>query len=349
MQLSKSQLIASSLAVIMLSVGLFSVLDETSKNHEAIKIPTEVYTLFSKWKLKYGFSTKTPAELAYRLKVFYNSYREVRELRERYPDAKFELNVFSALSMEEFKKGYTGIGKNEAQASQSAPAGLGAATKPALPASKTVTLGPVKNQGLCQASWAFAAVAVIESKIGGGATFSEQNLMACSGTICSFNTASQALQTAKTYGFTTEFNSPWKGTYTTCQRNNQIPLKYWRQVYDSKPSGGAAFDWKTLILQPLVNENTAVAVAVYGGTAAFKSYAGGVYPNDSCGLGEADHYVTVVGFTDSGATVTARNSWGTAWGAQGLITYKPDGKSCLCGFSSMDGSLCSFAYLSNTA
>ena len=65
----------------------------------------------------------------------------------------------------------------------------------------------------------------------------------------------------------------------------------------------------------------------------FRSYAGGIFNDYSCGV-DVDHYVTAVGYgTDANgwSYFILKNSWGTDWGEQGYMRIASLSGVGLCG------------------
>ena len=71
---------------------------------KAIKIPAHIHTLFTKFKTKYGLRTKNPSDDLFRLKNFYENFKEVEILKKKYSETKFGITKFSFFTKEELSK-----------------------------------------------------------------------------------------------------------------------------------------------------------------------------------------------------------------------------------------------------
>ena len=185
----------------------------------------------------------------------------------------------------------------------------------------TAVLGPVRDQGSCGASWAYAATTVLEGrqavKSGEKATaLSVQQLVDCVGANygCKGGFASEALFYAEEHGLMTEADYPVQGDHgeSTCKYDKE---KKAAQVDNVRGVGNPKAD---LAQGPII--------AAFQAQGDVIQYQAGIY-NGFCGE-QPNHYLAVVGWGVTSYGVEywiARNSWGPDWGEQGHIRIQIDG------------------------
>ena len=69
---------------------------------ETTTLPREVHGLFQAWAKKHGKEYATPEELLFRLTTFYQNSLLIDQLHKEHPNLKFNHNMFSDLTQEEF-------------------------------------------------------------------------------------------------------------------------------------------------------------------------------------------------------------------------------------------------------
>ena len=191
---------------------------------------------------------------------------------------------------------------------------------------KSGAVTPVKDQGICGASWAFATTGSLEGAhfISSSEllSFSEQQLIDCSRVEKGFKNngckGGNPLYAYEYYesGARPELEEVYP--YLTCprielcdcqyneQRATDVSVKASNAVMPNSPNQMKA----ALTTQPLI-------VFVEGDSNAFKTYSKGVFDSTDCGT-KTDTAALVVGFgTDSEKGLDywlVKNSWGTSWG-----------------------------------
>lgn len=192
-------------------------------------------------------------------------------------------------------------------------------------------MSPVKDQGYCYSSWAFASGTTLESAIAisknvAPVRLSEQELVDCSGSVsstagviggpygnygCNGGWMQNAWNYIKYNGISTNAAYPYKAVLQTCGQK-------------SKTKVGFVSSWNNL------NANTikaaaasgVVSIAINASSNAFRYYWSGVLQAYDC-YGPVNHAAVVIGYNDAdnggrGAWIV-QNSWGTAWGNAGRI------------------------------
>eukprot|EP00731_Ephydatia_muelleri_P007190 Em0003g1438a len=195
----------------------------------------------------------------------------------------------------------------------------------------------VKNQGQCSASYAFAAVAVLEG-INSLAndqmiSLSEQNIIDCSVPFGNRGCNGGDVYSALNYiidngGVDTENSYGFKEKQSIC-------------AYTSKNSGASATgvveiqSGNEYDLQAAVASVGPVAVSVDANTYAFRFYQKGVFRSTACSSYDLNHSMVVVGYgVYNGKDYwLCKNSWGSNWGINGYILMARN-RYNLCGIAS---------------
>ncbi len=183
---------------------------------------------------------------------------------------------------------------------------------------------PVKNQGACQASWAFSATAAME---GWGAvtgkgleSLSEQQLLDCADVVMPCNgggSPAEALKYAIADGSESERAYPYTGKVGTCQASDGTPVTHINGILRSLPGDEGA-------LRALVAQGPVSVVLNGNWLSSYASIQGGPgssgQPVNPCAGNELPPvYVaaTIVGFQLDSWIV--KFSLGTTWGANGYL------------------------------
>ena len=174
---------------------------------------------------------------------------------------------------------------------------------------------PVKNEGSCDASWAFAVTGLVEGdyKIRAGQLFnlSEQELLDCtgSGSGCSGGSPIAALRTVIAKGGLAATPSyPYTARKGTCKAI--IPVA-------TIPGAGRVPPGDEVSLQGYVAQGPVLALV--NASAAFDNYKSGIFTGP-CSDNNPTQAVLIVGYTSGGDGYwIVKNSLGASWGAQGYI------------------------------
>jgi len=187
-------------------------------------------------------------------------------------------------------------------------------------------VNPVKNEGQCDSSWAFAVTGLVEADYQirsqlGLPNLSEQELLDCTGGIsgCGGGSPPAALYTVIAKGLAKTSNYPYTALQKTCKTFLPPPLV-------KIPGAGRVPPGDELSLQNYVSRGPVLAL-VDDQNPSFASYHGGIY-NGPCGTNPTQA-VLIVGYTTDYWIV--KNSRGTSWGSMGYI-YMARNKN-LCGIA----------------
>ena len=186
---------------------------------------------------------------------------------------------------------------------------------------------PVKNEGSCDASWAFAVTGLVEAShvIRTGQLFalSEQELLDCTGSQsgCSGGSPIAALRTVIAKGGLAKTSSyPYTARQGVCKAITPVA---------TIPGAGRVPPGDEVSLQNYVARGAVLALV--NASAAFDDYKGGVFTGP-CTANDPTQAVLIVGYTTGGGGYwIVKNSRGTSWGVQGYI-YMARGTN-LCGIA----------------
>ena len=170
----------------------------------------------------------------------------------------------------------------------------------------------VKDQGTCDAGYAFSSASLIESFYlldNKNLSLSEQQIVDCSASYTTFGCQSGSRNGTLTFirekGLTTSAQYPYKGVKNNCQR----------EVGEYKPAyTHVEFNGCTDISSALYASPLSVAVNAKD----WQSYRAGVY--DGCTSTEVNHDILLIGQTAGNWRL--KNSWGVRWGEFGYIRLK---------------------------
>jgi KDEL-tailed cysteine endopeptidase len=177
---------------------------------------------------------------------------------------------------------------------------------------------PVRNQGQCESSYAFAAVGAVEGahKIASGhlISLSEQELVDCSGVSgnhgCNGGNPDDAMQWIVRHGIATQAAYPYTARLGPCKMTAK-PALFIAGVRR------VATDEKALLAAVAKHP---IAARIDASDPSFTRYEGGVYGCHTHSAGSI--WVTIVGY---GSTATGtpywiiKGSFGTTWGESGYM------------------------------
>ena len=194
---------------------------------------------------------------------------------------------------------------------------------------------PVRDQGPCRASWAFAAVAALEGQralfAGSLLELSEQQLIDCSADFsndaCRHGSVVQAFKYIESAGgIDAAYSYPYRATGMICQFD--------RQNVSARVMGVVSVENDEQVLKDAVANVGPVAVSLDVASVYFQFYARGILNGVSCSS-EANHALTVIGYgAEEGQEFwLLKNSWGTGWGEDGYLRLARNTDN-LCGIAS---------------
>jgi cathepsin L len=191
---------------------------------------------------------------------------------------------------------------------------------------------PVKNEGGCDASWAFAVTGLVESyhsiRAGMLIDLSEQVLLDCtrSGSGCGGGSPIDAMRRLIARGgLATEAAYPYTARAGMCRASIAVA---------TIPGAGRVPSGDEVSLQAYVAQGPVLAL-IDASQPSFASYKGGVYSEPACRTDNPTRAVLIVGYgTMNGQEYwIVKNSMGAAWGASGYI-YMSRNNHNNCGIAS---------------
>ncbi|KAJ4872144.1 Thiol protease aleurain [Raphanus sativus] len=274
---------------------------------------------FARFAHKYGKTYENAEEVKHRFSVFKDTLDFIRSTNKKGLSYKVGVNQFADLTIQELQK--TG-GLKEAAVPRS------------VDWNKRGILGPVKNQGGCEASWAFSAVGAVEAAYSRKhkriTDLSEQQLIDCSlpyGNLgCISGRPSRAFEYLKSgaKGISLETDYPNRGSLGLCKLNvKKSNVNITRYV--SISSGDEEE------LKRVVGSIGPVSIS-FNVVDSLNAYMDGVYNSSECGsaLKDVNHYALAVGYGMEGGVPywLIRNSWGPGWGVEGHFKVERGKNMC---------------------
>jgi len=303
-------------------------------------IAGSVETAWKAWKTEFHRVYGSLEEDKERFAIFAQNQKRVEKLNSLYASdpegARFGLNQFADLSVEEFSRMYLHeIDASSIKREFLPPTNTKVSDWPEekdWEADGAVT--PVKNQGNCGSCWSFSVTGNAEGVYYVAKkelpVLSEQQFVDCdhdcmqyqgeqvcdSG--CDGGLMPVAMQYAIREGIDTEESYPYKGTEKSCQHTAPGPYKFskWAAVNGTEPEMIAAL-------------NTYGPLSVGVDANMWQFYLGGVF-SLPCGK-QLNHGVLLVGYgvTDKKKEFwKIKNSWGATWGEKGYIRLVREKDKC---------------------
>ncbi|PSC67614.1 KDEL-tailed cysteine endopeptidase CEP1 [Micractinium conductrix] len=210
---------------------------------------------------------------------------------------------------------------------------------------------PVGDQKDCGASWAWAAVAALESRIliqsgKTASTFainlSEEQLIDCARPAgCAGGWPVEAFDYAAKKGVVEEWRYPNEGAVSTCKSQAAVPAAQLARLPGKAGFVAVSPRSATALMRALTSGPVTVAIAA---SQAFVQYADSAIYNSTCGT-VVNHVMTLVGFNvgkgpgSPDAFWIAKNSFGASWGAGGYVRLPmaADGTTGSCGMYAEGG------------
>lgn len=177
---------------------------------------------------------------------------------------------------------------------------------------------PVKNEGQCDASWAFAVTGLVEGnhaiRAGTLISLSEQELVDCthSGSGCGGGSPIAALRTVIAKGgLTNEASYPYTARAGMCRSSPAVV---------TIPGAGWVPPGDEVSLLGYLDQGPVLAL-IDASQFSFASYSGGVYSEPACRTDHPTQAVLIVGSGSMGGQDywIVKNSFGTSWGERGYI------------------------------
>lgn len=194
----------------------------------------------------------------------------------------------------------------------------------------------VRDEGTCPSSWAFAAVASIESQYAlvtrHLVPLSEQQLIDCSADFgndgCHHGSVSRAFKYIElTGGIDGSDSYPYQGMQMICLFD--------RQHVVSRVAGFVTVQDDELVLRDAVANVGPISVSLNISPAHVRFYDRGILSNITCSADDASHAMTAIGYgsADGQDYWLLKNSWGTEWGEDGYLRLARN-QNNMCGISS---------------
>lgn len=341
---------------LCLSAITLGIVTYLNKNSEQAQVPAYVNEIYQEWKLQQRKLLSSPQEDTFRLKVFYENFKQVEELKKR---VKYEvaLNQFADMTHEEFLSHATGGIIPDEEHVPDLQKEIPESLLKSIEETKRANGGKnpksidwrdsglrVKNQQTCGSCWSFAAVATIEvawaqyrrrkTRNLDFKHFSEQELVDCSRRYntrgCSGGWMDFAYEYVKENGLSSEESYPYEAIDTRpCENKEKARVLNPGQLRSIKIPKNSGMAIEDMVAQG--------AVAIGLDASALRWYNKGVIDDPtSCSI-NMNHGVTIVGY---GYDKTAdldywiiKNSWGPTRGEDGYyrVMKTTEGGEGLCG------------------
>jgi len=302
--------------------------------------PQYIIDAFSRWEIKHDKTYLSASERLYRMTVFAENFKAIKEHMDKGTDVELAVNSFADMTRQEFKARYLSIDQRARNAVRTKNVTYLDATN--LPdkvdwRDKGVVT-PIKDQKQCGSCWAFSATGALEGvyaqKAGSLASFSEQQLVDCSWDYgnegCNGGLMDQAFDYIRDKGIQSEDSYKYTARDGDCKADtSKVITKV--TGYTDVPANDENQLAAAVADHP-------VAVAIEADSLVFQFYSSGVIDSASCGT-DLDHGVLAVGYdtTATKAYWIVKNSWGTGWGDKGMVKILKQTKAGpgICGIAEM--------------
>jgi len=293
-----------------------------------------IETEFAKWIANHNKVYTTQEEYQHRLSVFSDNVDLIQTLNENSDGAIYDLNQFSDLSSDEFRKFYCGYIPREDGKEKSLLDIPDVAAPDTFDWIAQGKVTAVKNQEQCGSCWAFSATENIESvwMIAKGLTpstmrpLAPQQIVDCDkrdGGCNGGNTETAYEYVIQAKGQDTEASYPYRAVNQAC---HFLPADVEATIssYKSATTSRNEDQMKTATA-------TVSPLSICVDASAWQHYSSGIMTPSQCGK-SLDHCVQIVGYNTAAATPywNVRNSWGTGWGEKGFIRLEYGQNTCGC-------------------
>ena len=310
---------------------LFILLSSNEIISSSLKLTEEQeWNEFLNFQKKYDKNYNSLEQFEARFEIFRDNLQTIvyHNLENKY-NFTLEVNHFSDLTPEEFKKYYTnsllesnryGCESFSSDKFDSLPSSIDWRKKDAVTA--------VKDQGQCGSCWAFSSTAATEGAwaiaTGNLVDLSEQELVDCAS---GFNYGSHGCSGGQMDGgfkFVIE-NGLCKATdypYISGTTKTEDTCKSSKCLSDVEKSTATCMDVMVnneRVLKTAVSQQP-VAVAIEADTRYFQFYSGGILDSTDCGT-KLDHGVLIAGYGEENGKPywLVKNSWSSNWGEEGYV------------------------------
>lgn len=285
----------------------------------------EVYAMYESWLVKHGKFYNTFGEKENRFRIFRDNLRYIEEHNSGDHSYKLGLNQFADLTSGELRLGFTRASPKPESDKVETSDRYSPLSSDVLPDSvdwrTKGAVSPVKNEGLCRSSWAFAAIGAVEGinqiVTGNLITLSEQQLVDCTTKLGNNGCNGGFINKAFDFiigngGIDTDQDYPYTGLVGLC--NNR---KKRRKVVSFDGYESLAMNNESVLLKAVANQPIAVSLGIKA--INWVLYEGGIM-SGQCKTDSSLAAVLVGYGTKNGKDYwILKNSWGTNWGESGYI------------------------------
>jgi hypothetical protein len=302
------------------------------RNQSLSPLPPHVEQAFTLWRQRFGVHISNPEELAFRRGLFFKTFQFVQQHNSEGHSFEVEVGKFAILTPQEFEARHTGLKVPKdfkPKLRPEGPGNQGNVHVGDLPITVNWVaqgmVSPIKDQGECDADWAFSANDTIESCWAINkhtlVALSEQELVDCSNAYGNNGCNGGWMDNSYNYvigndGIDSSSTYPYTGAQGPVCKSKQGTVASRITDYFDAPQYNAPALFAIVAQQP-------VSVSIYAGSSQFLNYKQGLFEYKGCPTA-TNHGVGIVGYqNDQNANPTnywiVRNSWGANWGQGGYI------------------------------